>query len=135
MSTIHPFLFPLDRIHPSQHYINAVKLSIVLTGYVSKMLKEEKFPVIERDGPWVFSDQHTRALAAHLFGIDYIWIYPDSDDLSLDMYRICVEWCRSENITAISELSWRVIDDATYQVQWVNRCHQMHQQFTGKIQI
>jgi hypothetical protein len=130
MSTIHPVLFPLERIQPSQLYINAAKLSIVLSRYNSKTLQEEKFPVLELNEQWVFSDQHTRALAAYLFGIDQIWIYPDPDDLTLDMYRICVGWCQSEYITSIRDLAQRVIDDQAYQVQWVDRCHQMHQQFS-----
>ena len=123
------FSHPLLEIQPSQLFINAAKLSVVLCEYPRARLEQEHFPVLRINGAWTFSDQHTRALAAYLHGIRQVQIYPDPDDLSMDMYRVCVDWCTAENIHSIRDLSQRVIDDTDYQVRWIERCRCMHARF------
>jgi hypothetical protein len=126
MNAVNCFRLSLSEVQPSQLYINAAKLSQVLSLYPRQRLQEVRFPVLQIDSRLVFSDQHTRALAAWMHGLDQIIVYPEQDQVSLEMYRICVQWCHSENIQAIQHLAQRVIDDREYQTLWIERCKQMH---------
>ena len=113
-------------IQPSQLYINAAKLAAVLKTYTKPQLTQEKFPVIQIQDKLTFTDQHTRALAAYLHGIDKICIYLDTDDISHEMYVECVNWCQEEAIYSVADLVGRVIDDDRYKELWIKRCRMMH---------
>lgn len=118
-------------IQPSQLYINAAKLAAVLNKFSKQQLAQLKFPVIQVRDQLVFTDQHTRALAAHLYGIERVQIYMDADDLSYEMYAVCVDWCQEEKIHSIVDLVGRVIDDVQYQELWISRCRIMHHDITS----
>jgi len=118
--------YKLSKVQPSQLFINAQKLSVVLARYNCQDLQKEHFPVLGIGEAYVFTDQHTRAFAALLYGIEDIWIYPDTDDLSIEMYSICVDWCKQENILSIQDLTGRIISNEEYQQRWIARCQQMH---------
>jgi len=76
------------------------------------------------------TDGHTRALAAHLAGSDCIPTLVDEDQLDWEAYQICVDWCREAGITKLSDLEDRVIDSDAYELRWIKRCQQMHDDLT-----
>ena len=83
----------------------------------------------------VSTDGHTRAFAAYLHGLSEIQVVWDEDDLDWEAYRICVEWCRREGIRSIADLRDRVVSPQQYQLLWLDRCHEMHQQLAARREL
>ncbi len=122
------FLKRLDEIQPSQLFISSGKLCQVMERLDSPMPEFlDPIPVKELDNCLIFTDGHTRAFAAFLFGITEIRVFWDEDDLDWEAYRICVEWCRTEGIFTIADLKDSVISTDEYELLWHNRCREMQQ--------
>lgn len=83
----------------------------------------ESGPTIE-SGRVVLADGHTRALAAVLSGADTVPVVrdPDREALSMDIYRECLGWCAEAGVRRPSDLVGRVVSDATFRAEWVERC-------------
>jgi hypothetical protein len=128
-----PFLMRLDALQPSQLYINKLKLEHVLATWdpVSPDTLEP-VPIKELDGRLVLTDGHTRALAAFTRGFAEIVGYWDPDELDWEAYRICVEWCLSEGIWSVSDLSARIVPPEEYDRLWLDRCRRMHDDLATK---
>jgi hypothetical protein len=123
------FLKKLDEIQPSQLFINSEKLCQVMERLDPPTLEFlDPVPVKELDNCLIFTDGHTRAFAAFLFGLTEIRVFWDEDDLDWDAYRICVEWCRAKGIFTIADLKDRVISPEDYEWLWRNRCREMQQE-------
>ncbi|HME52554.1 MAG TPA: hypothetical protein VKM55_10075 [Candidatus Lokiarchaeia archaeon] len=73
-------------------------------------------------GKIVYTDGHTRAFIAWKRGLESIDAVWDDDDLDETTYETCLEWSESEEIYTIADLKNRIIDDATYQVEWIACC-------------
>jgi hypothetical protein len=120
------FPIKIDAIQPTQLYICSEKLDTVM-----KNLRRNKPPIVEPipikklDGQIVFVDGHTRAFAAFLLGLSEITVYWEDEELDWDEYRICVGWCKEEEINAIADLKERVVPQKDYQVLWLDRCRKM----------
>lgn len=120
------FLLSIDKIQLSQIYISSAKLAEVMKAFDSGNENElEPIPIKELDGALVSTDGHTRLLAWYLHGykeVECVW-----EDLEMDWeaYRICVQWCREENIDTIADLKNRILDHEEYQVLWLERCRIM----------
>jgi hypothetical protein len=127
------FLKRLDEIQPSQLFISSGKLTKVMERFDVHVPESlEPIPVKELDNCVIFTDGHTRALAAFLYGLTMIRVFFDEDDLDWDAYRICVKWCKSEGIFTIADLKNKVISPLEYEVLWNKRCWEMQQSLKEK---
>ena len=120
------FTVSIDRVRPSQLYVDQRKLRRVLDWFT--LDGYDPLPVIELDGDLVLTDGHTRAFAAHLRGAAELRVAHDEDDLPLDVYRTCLGWCREEGVTSVADFAGRVIDDESYEVLWIERCRTLGDQ-------
>ncbi len=127
------FLKRLDELQPSQLFVSAQKLSRVMDRRDTLTLQDlEPVPVKELGGRVVLTDGHTRALAAYLSGLTRIRAFWDQDELDWEAYEICVAWCREEGITTIADLKDRVVSEEAYEVLWLDRCREMHQDLEAR---
>ncbi|MFX0062020.1 MAG: hypothetical protein ACFFC7_07515 [Candidatus Hermodarchaeota archaeon] len=127
------FRMKLSEIQPSQLFISATKLARVLADY-EPIAVETLPPVpIQRLGAYIiYTDGHTRALAAYLRGLKEINVYWDRDwdseeELDSEAYEICLHWCLEADIQTIADLKGRIVDDEEYQVVWLQRCQHMQE--------
>lgn len=122
------FLLHLDKIQPSQLYISQAKLKSVLDLIEKKGFDAPPpIPVIKLRGLIVYTDGHTRAMAACLSGLEKVPVYWDEDELDLQAYEICVDWCLDEGIKSISDLKGRIIPHSDYEILWYERCKKMQE--------
>ncbi len=120
------FLLSIDQIQLSQLYISSAKLAAVMKVFESGNEKElEPIPIKELDGNLVSTDGHTRLLAWYLHGYKEVECEWEDLEMDWDAYRICVQWCRAENIDTIADLKDRILDPEEYQVLWLDRCRVM----------
>ena len=127
------FLKRLDEIQPSQLFISSRKLSLVMGKFDPPLPGSlEPIPVKELDGCTIYTDGHTRALAAYLRGLEEVRVFSDEDELDWEAYRICVDWCRAEGIFTIAGLKEKVIPPDEYEVLWHDRCREMQQDLERK---
>jgi hypothetical protein len=123
------FLKKLDEIQPSQLFISSGKLSRIMERFHPPTPEAlTPIPVKALDNRVIFTDGHTRAFAAFLRGVSEIRVVWDEDELDWEAYRICVEWCETEGIYTIADLKDRVITPEEYEVLWLDRCREMHQE-------
>lgn len=123
----------LDKIQPSQLFICSEKLSEVLkTLNPNKPESMEPIPIKRLDGEIIFVDGHTRAFAAFMHGLLKVPVYWEREKLDWDAYRICVEWCKKENICTIADLKDRVIPQKDYEKLWYERCEKMQRDLENK---
>ncbi|MFX1251735.1 MAG: hypothetical protein ACFFCZ_09010 [Promethearchaeota archaeon] len=127
------FRMKISEIQPSQLFISATKLARVMADY--EPITVETLPPIpiQRLGSYtIYTNGHTRALAAYLRGLRELRVYWDGDwnseeELDSEAYEICLNWCLEANIRSIADLKNRVVDDEEYQVVWIQRCHEMQE--------
>lgn len=120
-------LMKLKDIQPSQLYINSQKLENVLKWFTpSNYDSYGAIPIKRLNGKVIFTDGHTRAYATHIKGIKTIKVYWDEDELDWNAYQICVDWCKSEGINSIEDLKGRIIEPNKYEILWIGRCRNMH---------
>ena len=73
----------------------------------------------------LLSDGHTRAFAAWLAGETRIQVERDTEvreQYDFEVYRTCIEWCADAGVVTIPDLRGRVVEPATYEERWVERC-------------
>ena len=122
-------LMNLKDIQPSQLYINSQKLKNLLKWFTpSDYESYDAIPVKNLNGQIIFTDGHTRAYATYILGLKTIKVYWDDDELSWNSYQICVDWCNAEGINSIEDLKDRVIEPSEYEILWLDRCKNMHNQ-------
>lgn len=92
----------------------------------------EPIPVKKLGDDIIFVDGHTRAFAAFLHGFSEVPVYWEYEELDWDVYKICVEWCKSEGIRTIADLKNRVIPQGEYEVLWYERCEKMQRNLERK---
>ena len=123
----------LDQIQPSQLFINSKKLSQVMGDATDLSVDSiEPVPIKKLEREVIFTDGHTRALAAYLSRIPEVSVFWDEDELDWEAYSICVKWCKEEGIYTIGDLRDRVISSEEYEVRWLKRCKAMHQDLAAK---
>jgi len=120
------FLLSIDQIQLSQLYISSAKLAAVMKVFESGNEKElEPIPIKELDGNLVSTDGHTRLLAWYLHGYKEVECEWEDLEMDWDAYRICVQWCREENIDTIADLKDKILEPDEYQILWLDRCRVM----------
>jgi hypothetical protein len=127
------FKLNLCEIQPSQLYISQIKLNDVLSAINPDDSKSlEPIPIKELDGEFVSTDGHTRGVAWLLSGITNVDVEWEDEDLDWEAYRICVQWCKDESITSISDLKERIVSHEEYEVLWLRRCRIMQEDLGRK---
>ncbi|MBN1562595.1 MAG: hypothetical protein JXA10_02065 [Anaerolineae bacterium] len=120
------FMMPLTAIQPSQLYISAAKLAQIESWFDPAHLADyDPLPVKRLAERVVFTDGHTRALAALRAGLAAVRVAWDEDDLDWDAYAICVAWCLADGITTTADLAGRIVTAGEYEVVWLDRCRVM----------
>jgi hypothetical protein len=127
------FQMPLDSLQPSQLYISVEKLCKVMAAFASREFGPlAPIPIVRRGDRILLTDGHTRAFAAWSSGRDQVPVVWDPDKLDWEAYDICVAWCEQEGIRTVADLEDRVVDAATYQALWLDRCTEMHRALERK---
>ena len=123
---VESFAIDLSQVQPSQLFVSAAKLQRVLGRYDTQNAAfMAPIPVKHLGENLIFTDGHTRALAAHLRGEAEIRVVWDEDDLDWETHEICVGWCKQEGIRHIADLEDRVISSDEYEVLWLQRSQAM----------
>lgn len=123
------FTISMSALRPSQLYISEQKL-IKNSNWLTRGNQDyDPIPVIEIDGEIVMTDGHTRSVILCQLGVQDVRVVweNDDDDLDLDAYRICANWCKMEGIITPQDLVHRVIPLDEYLTAWIGRCQEMHQ--------
>ena len=122
-------LIKLSDVQPSQLYICVAKLEAVHPAVnPSAPSSVEPVPIKRLGDDIIYTDGHTRAMAAHLAGMKEIPAVWDENDLDWEAYEICVRWCKEEGIRTIADLASRIVDEEDYEKLWFARCRKMHDQ-------
>lgn len=118
---------PIDDPAPSQLYVDARSLRSVLSWFDFDDPGYDPVDTYAIDGETVILDGHTRALVAFMSGADSLRVRSladdEVDDSNRPLYRECLRWCRADGITAVADLSDRVVSGETYEREWIDRCH------------
>lgn len=123
------FRLNVELVQPTQLFIDARKLS-----RVSSLLDSRRpdllppVPIRKLGETTVFTDGHTRAFAAYLRGIRQIPVVWDDDDIDLEAYEACVDWCRDEGVLSVADLRDRVVAPEAFESLWLKRCHDMQEE-------
>ena len=122
------FMMKLDKIQPTQLYINSEKLSEVMKTFDPKNPEAmEPIPIKKLGNEIIFVDGHTRAFAAFLHGFSHVPVYWEDEELDWEEYKICLKWCKKEKIQTIADLKDRVVSQKDYERLWYKRCEKMQQ--------
>lgn len=118
---------PRDELSPSQLYISARKLRAVMEWFDFDSPAYEPCPAYVLDGTLILMDGHTRAFVAYLGGANSIRIREledsEAEELNLGLYRECLEWCRQEGVSDLSDFIGRVVSHSAFEELWIDRCH------------
>ena len=111
----HIMKLEIDKIQPSQLYINEEKLRRLLTWV--KEPKDIIVPVIYDGNQYVLIDGHTRLKVAELLGFERVYAYMDEWEESIEDF---VHFCHEEDKYTISDLP--IISKNDYQMKWCDFC-------------
>ena len=121
------FLLELDKIQPSQLYLNKNKLESSLTKFKSYDVNSFKpIPIKKLNQKLVATDGHHRAFILWQRGEKKVRVEWEDEDLDWVLYEICVRWCEEEGIFNISDLKDRIVNNDEYDELWLKRCKNMH---------
>lgn len=124
------FAVPVADLAPSQLYLDAASLRSVLEWVDVDDPDLDPLPVLSLpdDDGWYLADGHTRAFVAHLAGAGTVPVeVADPAALSLPVYERCLAWCREAGVTAVADLSGRVVSHERFLADWVTRCRALPQ--------
>ena len=126
----------LRDLQPSQFYISEKKLKAV-EGWLraSDLSNFEAIPVKLLDGRPVMTDWHTRAVAALRAGLNAVPLVWEEEELSWDLYRICVAACRERGVASPADLLRRIVPEEEYREGWDAWCDRMHAEAEQKIAL
>lgn len=117
------FLLKASKIQPSQLYLNAAKLAKVKELYKPILLDSlPPIPIKELDNEIIFTDGHHRAYIAVSLGFENLPVYWETENLSWNLYRVCVGWCKEENITTILDLKKKIVKNTEFKKLWIKKC-------------
>lgn len=115
-------------VRPSQFYISRAKLEAVRSWFDPSALSGfQPLPVRLLHGRPIFTDGHTRALAAYLAGLERVPLVWDEDELDWDAYQLCVDACESRGVQTIADLRCRILPPEEYAVKWDGWCDAMQE--------
>lgn len=120
-----PVALSVGAVRPSQLYLDGDKLAEVARWFDFAEPSDDPLRVREIAGRWTLTDGHTRAFAAALAGAPELRVGRDDDELPMDAYRTCVEWCEAEGVTEIADLTGRVLNPDDFEARWIDRCRRL----------
>lgn len=116
-------------IQPSQFYLSEEKLKGVMGWFdPTDMSRFEPLPVKMLNGRVIFTDGHTRAYAAYRAGCTNVPLVWDEDELSWDLYQICVDACLEREIRSVADLKDRILSSEEYAEKWNQWCDEMQRE-------
>ncbi len=118
---------PLNALQPTQLYVSSQKLARLRAARQAGA-EPPPVPIARLLGTLIYTDGHTRALAAHLAGLTSIPVVYDDDPLDMRAYSVCVGWCRAQQIWTVADLAGRVLEPLDYQRLWLDRCRLLRRQ-------
>ena len=113
------FFLEIDKISPSQLYLSEKKLK-ELADF--KPTAKEALPIKQLDGKIFLTDAHHRAYLFYKTGFTKLPVYWDVDELPLEIYEICLDWCHEAELMKISDFEGRILTEADYKKLWHDRC-------------
>ena len=128
------FYIKIDKLQPSQLYINKEKLKKV-DNYLSSINLDEMTPLpVKKIGNNLFlTDGHTRAYVLNKKGKENVKVYYDEDELDWLQYLICVNWAKESGIHKISDLENKIIENDKYKNLWINKCEKMQEDIENDV--
>ena len=128
-----PLIMKINKIQPSQLYLNLKKIDTLLTNSNFKNIKKmDPIPIKNLNNQIIFTDGHTRAYLYWKNGCKKVVVCWEDEDLDWEAYQICVNWCQDAGIKTVSDLRNRIIDNDLYQEKWINRCQKMQKKLQEK---
>lgn len=116
----------LKNIKPSQLYINQAKLEDLTDKFNPlDVHNNNPLPIKQSGNKLFFTDGHTRALLYFKAGMKVVPVYWDEDVLDMNIYSVCLEWCREKKINYIGDLETRVLPNERYKELWIKRCENL----------
>jgi hypothetical protein len=115
-------LMNLDRIQPSQLYINSSDLA--------QFIKDVKRPYLDFvgeikvkqiNGDFVYADDHIKPFAAYFLGMTEVKINCLEESSGDAELKKRVDWCRKDGIRTIADLRRRVVSSDDYINLWQSR--------------
>jgi hypothetical protein len=119
------FHIKIQELQPSQLYICKEKYEKVMENIpIGKITYEiyEPIPIKVINGENILLDGHTRTFWFSENNVDIIKVYWEFEEINMDIYSKCIEWCKEENIRNISDLKNRIILKDEYKIKWIKRC-------------
>jgi len=127
------FEMKLSEIQPSQLYISRKKLAKINKAFDPEIKTTlGVIPVKKLGNDIIFTDGHTRAVAAFLAGYQEITVEWEDEDLDWEMYELCVQWCKDEKIFSAKDLAKRIIQHKDYKLLWYKKCEIMQKEIVMK---
>lgn len=89
------------------------------------------------DGKPVLTDGHHRAFAAWQMGRPTLTVYWDKDTNTVSkvgqrLYRMALDWCRKAGIESVSQLQGRILQPASFEFFWLERCRRGNNLLTAR---
>jgi hypothetical protein len=122
---------------PTQYCLSAAKLRGVLAWFDVDDPEYDPLPVARVQHPandglstshgndsWLLLDGHTRAVCALLAGERPLRVRDATgdDDVDLDVYSRCREWCRERGVTSVRDLVGETWSARRYEDEGLRRC-------------
>jgi len=116
-------------IQPSQFYLSEEKLRAIMEWFDPEDLScFEPLPLKYLNGRVIFTDGHTRAYAAYRAGCASVPMVWDEDELSWELYQICVDACLERGIRNVADLEGRILSKEAYAEKWNRWCDELQQE-------
>ena len=126
VSAVKRFMLPISDLQPSQLYISEGNLRLVREWFNPENMDGfDPIPVKKYDGKTLMTDGHTRAVAAHLAGLDSVPAYWDDYELNIRAYAADIKWFDYEGICSPIDLAKRIVPHKDYERLWRKRCMEM----------
>ncbi len=116
------FLYPIQKLTPSQLYISEDKLKKVYTWFDGDVNTIHPISIKSLAGRILIIDGHTRIVAALSSGIKEIPCEWETDHWDWTAYASDITMCAEEGITSVQNLMNRIVSADDYQKLWCERC-------------
>jgi len=75
----------------------------------------------------------TQGLSQPIFAVSQKYQFiGKKEELAWDVYKVCVEWCKKEEIRTIADLENRIVPQGEYERLWYARCEKLEQELKRK---
>ncbi len=127
------FLYPIQKLTPSQLYISEEKLKKVYTWFDGDVSKIQPISIKSIAGRVLIVDGHTRVVAAWSSGIKEIPCEWENYQWDWTAYASDITMCAEEGITSVHNLMNRIVSTEDYQRLWRDRCDDLENEWYYKV--